>query len=205
MTATRLGLAAIALFAAACASAPAVPQGRDRDRAPERLPPRSDQERGKWGDRLLLTATAIPAAWLTRDLDGVASNGDATTSSGFALRAATGNTDQSIGVLWQSLYGDDDAIDAQAVGLDVDVRTPITDDTGRFWLRAGATLGGAWLDLPGGSSRTFAADAQLRFGLDFQPTHFFWVSPTIGGVVFGHPGETEAYGAIFGLDIGLVF
>lgn len=184
----------------ACTAPHAVVQ--DRSRPPQQAAP---EDHGTFGERILLEASAIPAAWLTRDLDGVRNNGDATTSSGFGLRLASGNRDQSIGVLWQSLYGDADGLDVDAIGLDVDVRTPIDDTRGRFYLRAGATLGGAWLDDRGGGDLEFQGAAQLRIGLDFQPTHFLQLSPSIGGVVFGHPGETEAYGAIFSLGCGLVF
>lgn len=162
-------------------------------------------DHGEFGDRILFEAQAIPGAWLTRDLDGVSSNGDSTTSAGFGLRAASGNRDQSIGVLWQSLHGDGDGLDVEALGLDLDVRTPLRDGKGLFWLRAGATLGGAWIDELAGNDREFQGAAQLRLGIDFQPTHWCFFGPSIGGIVLGHPGETEAYGALVTLGGALVF
>lgn len=196
----QLSLLPLAFALAACTASRAEVQ--DRSRPPQQASP---EDHGTFGERILLEASVIPGAWLVRDLDGVSSNGDSTTSSGFGLRIASGNRDQSIGVLWQSLSGDDDALDVQAVGLDVDVRTPITDTAGLFYLRAGATLGGAWLDAPGELGLDFQGQAQLRIGIDFEPMHFLRLSPSIGGVVFGHPGETEAYGAIFSLGCSLVF
>ena len=47
--------------------------------------------------------------------------------------------------------------------------------------------------------------AQLRLGLDFQPNERFLLSASFGGIAFGRPGETEAYGTFFQLGLGLVF
>src|SRR5687767_7504468 len=144
----RRAAVVVTLSAVACT----VPQEPPRS-APRREPRyepmvrAADAPAGTWGDRMLVEAAAIPAAWLTRDLDGVSSNPDAEDAAGYAVRVAVGNRDQSIGVLAQGFHGDDDGLDAGTVGLDTDVRTPLDrDGPGWFFLRAGAGVGGAFLD-----------------------------------------------------------
>jgi hypothetical protein len=162
-------------------------------------------EPGAWGERVMLEANAIPAAWLTRDLDGTAVEPDAEDAYGYGLRFGIGNRDQSIGVLAQGFHTDADVFDAATLGLDTDVRTRL-DKNGLEWffLRVGATLGGAWLD-PVDDKSDMQLAAQLRLGIDVQPTERFLLHVGFGGLVFGHPGETEVYGTFVTVGGGLVF
>lgn len=208
------GLAAIAaVLVALAAAACAVPQDPPRS-APRREPRYEpmvrpvDAPAGTWGDRVLVEAAAIPAAWLTRDLDGVSSNPDAEDAAGYAVRVAVGNSDQSVGLLAQGFHGDDDEVDGGldvgTLGLDTDVRTPLDrEGPGWFFLRAGGGIGGAFVDNDDDPGTQL--EAQLRLGLDFQPVPSFLLSASFGGIVIGHPGETEAYGTFVMLGGGLVF
>lgn len=194
------------LLASLAAAACAAPQSPPR--TPRSLPPTYDRHevgRGAWGDRVLVEAMAIPGAWLTRDLDGTRENGDAEDAAGQGLRLSIGNRDQSIGVLWQGLHTDDDTFDVHTLGLDVDVRMPLEDGTEWFFVRAGAGIGAAWLDALADDTLGSTAAAQLRLGLDFQPTPHFMLGASFGGIVFGHPGETDAFGTFVTLGAALVF
>jgi len=171
-----------------------------RYRPPEVRHPNDDH--GRFGDRFVIEANAIPGAWLNLDRDG----GDAIDTgdgSGYGVRMATGNIDQSIGLSWQGFSTD--RLDANVLGLDVDVRRPIGDGLDLLYVRAGAGIGGAWLDAIDDPALGSTAAAQLRLGLDFQPHERFLLSVSFGGIAFGRPGETEAYGTFFVLGGGLVF
>ena len=160
---------------------------------------------GTWGQRVLLEANAIPAAWLTRDLDGTSVEPEAEDAYGYGLRFGIGNADQSIGVLAQGFHTDAEVFDAATLGLDTDVRTPLDKEGPQwFFLRAGATLGSAWLD-PVDDDAGMQLAAQLRLGIDFQPAERFLLHVGFGGIVFGHPGETEVYGTFVTVGGGLVF
>ena len=72
-----------------------------------------------------------------------------------------------------------------------------------FWARAGGGFGSAWIDMPGRS--TSQLEAQLRIGLDFQPSPRVMIDVSFGGILLGHFGETEAYGTFASLGAALVF
>lgn len=167
-------------------------------------PPPAEGGGDEWGERLLLEAAVIPGAWLTRDLDG-ASNPDSEDATGFAARVATGNAEQSFGVLYQRFEADDGALDLDTLSLDFDVRTSLAEEgPSLFFLRAGASIGGAWLDLPVRDADT-ELNAQLRIGVDFQPTRWLQLGASFGGIVIGHPGGTQAYGTFLTAGFALVF
>lgn len=187
-------LTSVAAVAAACAA----PQGRNQL-------PRQEREHGRWGERVLVEAHALPGIWLTRDLDGVARNGDSEDAAGYAVRAAIGNRDQSIGLQYQGMHADGGDLDAHTLGLDVDVRTLLDDGTGLFFVRAGGGFGAAWLDADDDATLGSTAQAQLRLGLDLQATPMFAIGAAFGGIVFGHPGETDAYGTFVTLGATFVF
>ncbi len=191
---------------AACAAPQDPPRGAPR-RAPrfEPIVRPVDAPAGTWGERWLVEAHAIPAAWLTRDVDGTDTDPDAEDAAGWAVRAAAGNRDQSVGVLFQDFRGDAAALDVAAVSLDTDVRACIDrDGTGMFFARAAAGVGAAWLDVPaddpGGQLQ-----AQLRLGLEFQPSEHLILGASFGGLIVGHPGETEAYGTFVTVGGAVVF
>lgn len=187
----RLGLLA-AFAAASCAS---------------QLPSPRDAGGGQWGDRVLLEAGAIPAAWLQRDADGGAPDPAEQDGPGYAVRGAVGNADQSVGLLGQAFLtrGGGRSFDAHVLSLDCDVRTPLDRTSDRFFLRAGASLGIAWLDAEDDASLDSEAAAQLRLGIDFEPARAFQLGASLGGIVIGHPNETEAYGTFVTLHATLTF
>lgn len=204
LTVFPAALVALAVLLGAACTVPA-PTPRSPRATPQDRQWPGEPDHGEWGERLLVEAVAIPGAWLTRDLDGVADNPDAVDAAGYGVRAGIGNRDQSIGVLAQAFHGDADALDAATLCLDMDVRTALDRYGPRgFFARAGAGLGAGWLDVPGDDPGG-EATAQLRLGIDFQPTRLVLVSASFGGIVFGHPGETEAYGTFLTIGGGLTF
>jgi hypothetical protein len=192
----------IASLLALCAcTTPQEPPSAPRYRPPEVRPANDDH--GRFGQRFLIEANAIPGAWLSLDRDGGGDAVDTGDGSGYGVRMATGNSDQSIGLSWQGFTTD--RLCANVLGLDVDVRRPIGDGLDGFYVRAGAGFGGAWLDAIDDPALGSTGSAQLRLGLDFQPHERFLLSVAVGGIAFGRPGETEAYGTFFVLGGGLVF
>jgi hypothetical protein len=177
------------------------PPSAPRFRPPEVKPP--DDDHGNYGDRFVIEANAIPGAWLSLDRDDGGDAIDTGDGSGYGVRMAAGNVDQSIGLSWQGFATD--RLDANVLGLDVDVRRPIGDGLDLFYVRAGAGFGAAWLDAIDDPALGSTGSAQLRLGLDFQPNERFLLSVAFGGIAFGRPGETEAYGTFFVLGGGLVF
>lgn len=181
-----------ALAASACAS---------------QLPLPHDAGGGRWGDRVLLEAGAIPAAWLQRDADGGAPDPEEQDGPGYALRAAVGNEDQSVGLLGQAFLtrGGGREFDVHVLSLDCDVRTPLDRTSDRFFVRAGASFGVAWLDAADDAALGTEAAAQLRLGIDFEPVRTIQLGASLGGIVLGHPNETEAYGTFVTLHATLTF
>jgi hypothetical protein len=196
----RRSLLAGLLVLGACAT-PQDPLPPPRYRPPETRPPSEDH--GRYGQRFVVEANAIPGAWLSLDRDGGADAVDTGDGSGYGVRMAVGNLDQSIGLSWQGFATD--GLDANVLGIDVDVRRPIGDGLDLFYVRAGAGIGAAWLDALDDPALGNTGTAQLRLGLDFQPSQRFLLSASFGGIAFGRPGETEAYGTFFQLGLGLIF
>lgn len=187
----RFLLAVAGSTAAACTVAP----------PPKQI---ADEPRGSWGERVLVEANAIPAAWIQRDTDGGAPKPDREDAAGFGARFGIGNRSQSIGVMAQMFHGDE-SFDAAVVGFDSDVRARLDRDWPRWMLvRAGASVGGGYVDTATEDSAGQLM-AQLRFGVDFQPTERLLLQVGFGGIVFGHPGETEAYGTFVTVGGGLTF
>lgn len=192
----------LALLCASCASVPTVrmPQGPQDPMQPPGYGPRRNSGEGRWGERVVVEASAIPAAWLRLDSDdntpGAPDPGEA-DGFGFGGRVAVGNKDQSIGALYQGLElsGDFGDVTSHALFADFDVRVPLRDAGGVFSLLVGAGLGAARFDsgLAGAGPDTEGA-AQLRFVLECNALKNLSFDLGAGGVVYGHPGETEAYG-----------
>lgn len=161
---------------------------------------------GRWGERFPVEAQAIPAAWLQRDADGGAAKRERDEARGFGLRAAIGNQDQSVGLLAQTFLGHSGSdLEAGTLGLDFDVRKQLDRDWPDWlFVRGGAAVGLAWLDLGGGGASTEAA-GQLRLGIDFQVTRRLLLQCSFSGIVFGTPGETEVYGTFVTIGGGLTF
>jgi hypothetical protein len=197
LRATLLGLSA----AAACTVAP------PRDvlfaaTAPQE--PADTTGEGHWGERTIVEASVIPIAELTRDFDGLHDDARSEDATGWGVRAAVGDHERSAGVLFQSLRSDDGLLDADVVSFDFDVRTSLESEAPMLWLRAGAGVGFAWLDTRALES-TSELSTQLRVGLDFEPSPHFVIGASLGGILFGSPGDTEAYGTFFSAGVALVF
>jgi hypothetical protein len=173
--------------------------------APLALPVQIGSEpRGEWGERLLVEANAIPGAWIQRDTDGGAPKPERDEARGFGARMGIGNRTQSVGVMAQ-VYGGDDGFDAVVFGFDSDVRGRLDRDWPRWlFVRAGASLGGGLYEAGGGTSDTQLM-AQLRIGPEFQLTDRLALQASFGGIVFGHPGETEAYGTFVTIGGAVTF
>lgn len=169
-------------------------------------PPQIGSEpRGDWGERLLVEVDAIPGAWMQRDTDGGAPKPERQEASGVGARFAIGNRTQSVGVMAQVLGDAGDAFDAVVVGFDSDVRSRLDRDWPHWlFVRAGASLGGGRYDFGDGSSDTQLM-AQLRIGPEFQITDRWSLQASFGGIVLGHPGETEAYGTFVTIGGSLTF
>lgn len=184
-----LGCAATML--AACATGPHSPAGAGE---------------GRWGERWLVEAQGIPAAWLQRDADGGAPKPERDEARGYGLRAAIGNQDQSVALLAQAFHGHSGSdLEAGTLGLDFDVRRQLDRDWPDWlFVRGGAGVGLGWLDLNGGGAST-EATGQLRLGIDFQVTRTLLLQCSFSGIVFGTPGETELYGTFVTIGGGLTF
>lgn len=195
----RLPLA-VSLFAATASFAVAQdPPGYRTPRSFE--PPTAHAPSGPYGQRWLVELQGIPAAWLTLDADEDEVE-RSVTAYGQGLRLAVGNRDQSIGALYQG-FDSGDGFSLHALSFDVDVRRQIDDGTGLFFVKVGAGFGGAAID-DGGEQAT-ELTAQLRLGIDFQPTRSLLLGASLGAVGYGHPGETVAYGGLFAVTLGVVF
>lgn len=178
---------------------------------PQQYGTRYEAGGGRWGDRLLLEAAWLPAAWFQLDSDDplVPSNDlGSVDGDGYSARAAIGNRDQSIGVLYQGFQLSNDLtdVDVDSVYLDFDVRIPLEDGGGNFDLVVGAGVGTAMLDVSGGNGGTIREGAgQLRFLLSFHPTRTLSFEFGGGGLVYGHPGDTEAFGTFLQFGATLAF
>lgn len=184
-----------------------------QDPNPREQPPgfgrRQPAGQGKWGERIVIEGSVLPGVWLNVDTDDGSTPADTTTGVGASARAAIGNRDQSIGLLLQGVdFTDDDAFSdgsVEAAFVDFDVRVP-TQDASWLQIVAGVGFGAARFDsgLLGVDAETEGA-AQLRVGLECvtHPAVAFGVG--CGGVAYGHPGDTVAYGTFVQLGLTITF
>jgi hypothetical protein len=154
---------------------------------------------GEWGERGVFDLQVMPAAWF--DFEGEAPlqpglEAGSADGHGYGLRAAFGNRDQSVGVLYQAfdLDGDATAVELHSVYLDFDVRVYLQEVGGKLFVQSGAGLGAAWIDYDRQFSDVNEGIAQLRVSLGIEPSRHFSAGFGVGGVYFGHLGETEGYG-----------
>jgi hypothetical protein len=196
-------LCAASLLFAACANVPTLPMAQDPQDGmqPPGFTPRRRAGEGQWGERILVEGQYLPAAWLEFD-DDTSSAPSAVDGSadgdGYGGRFAIGNKDQSIGAMYQGfdLSGDIGTIRIDSLYVDFDVRVPLSEGGGNFSLLIGAGLGGARFDYDNGAGGVDnEGAAQLRAVLNFNPSRAFSFDVGFGGVIYGHPGETEAYGS----------
>jgi hypothetical protein len=165
---------------------------------------------GEWGERGVIDLQVMPIGWFefkgeSRQQPGL----EAGTANGYGygVRAAFGNRDQSVGVLYQGFDLDGDRTDVafHAVCLDFDVRAYLQERGARFFVQTGGGLGAVWIDYDPQFDDVSDGIAQLRLSLGIEPSPSFSASLGLGGVWFGHPGETEGYGTFLLLSASLNF
>ncbi len=194
------GASAFVLLAAGCTSVATLSTPQDpvsrMDQSAYGMRPRAGQ--GHWGERLLAEAAVVPAAWMRIDVDDASAGSQVADGSGFGGRLAVGNRDQSIGLLYQGIDFSGDLGDGSvhAALADFDVRVPVQEGGGWLTLVVGGGFGLARFDsgLLGADAVTEGA-AQLRILFEFTPLRGLALGLGGGGMVYGHPGETEAYGS----------
>jgi hypothetical protein len=165
---------------------------------------------GEWGERVVVDVQFVPSAWFDFDGESPQQPGFEVGSAdghGYGLRAAFGNRDQSVGVLYQGfdLDGDQASVELHSVYLDFDVRVYLQELDGKLFVQAGAGVGFASLDYDRQFADADEASAQLRVSLGIEPTRTFSAALGFGGAVFGHLGDTEGYGTFLLLDAAVSF
>jgi len=203
----------LAMLSASCASVPSVrmPQGPQDPMQPPGYGPRRNAGEGRWGERFVVDGAAIPAAWLRFDTDDEspgAPDPEEMDGFGYSGRVAVGNKDQSIGVLYQGYEFSGDLADVSVHSLfaDFDVRVPLEDGGGLFSFLVGAGFGFARFETGTVASQPDnEGAAQLRFVLEYNAAKSLTFDLGGGGVVYGHPGETEAYGTFVLLGMTATF
>jgi hypothetical protein len=175
--------------------------------------PRSEREPVKpFGiDQVHLDAFWIPALWIRVDEkeSGPTSTerADLDTGTGFGVRAGVGTDQQSIGLMYVASYHDEDTTDSnastQALYLDFEYRAPIAVRSVMF--EVGGGFGAAWLEF----GRLFDNDVEGAFTLHgmlrFNITDNIALTTGMGGFLFGHFGDTVAYGTWLMAGAGLSF
>lgn len=192
-----------------------VEQGRDS------IPPPADTrmsyERGpseafNWG-HFSLDAAWIPAMWVTADVDadGVSgTRGDLDTGEGISLRAGFGSTQQNIGVLYMGTWHDEQTTgrgaSTQQLLIDFLYRAPIPEMNGLVWFEVDGGLGGVELqwDSPALGDEV-TGSALLHGDLEFRLGKAMWIGLGGGGFVWGHFGDTIAYGTWVDLGVKFIF
>lgn len=165
---------------------------------------------GEWGERNVFELQLMPAAWFELESESTVQGGPTPGSAdgwGYGVRAAFGNRDQSIGVLYQGFDLDADfaSVELHSVYVDFDVRLPLQEGGGKFALQAAGGLGAMWLDYGQRYDDSNEGAAQLRVAFVFEPYPSFSTSLGVGGVWIGHPGNTEGYGTFLLLGAALTF
>lgn len=198
MSTLRLTLLSLVWLAAGCATSARVAEGVDAGQ-------------GEWGERFILDAAFFPVVWLQPDQDdpltpNVKANDLAGPGAG--LRAAIGNKDQSIGMLYMGSSPEDDAeqgADLNMLFFDFDVTMPI-EGIPSLGLRAAAGVGAAWLEFDAVRfDDVTTGAANLRVDFEFRPSSTLGMLLGFGGFYLGYPGETEGYGTFVELGGRLTF
>jgi hypothetical protein len=193
----------------ACASAPQNPQGP----VPDPFPDRYQAGQGTWGDRWVVDALALPAVWLKPDQDNRLSPGqeaDEAVGAGYAVRGGVGNRDQSVGIMYMGAFTEEESTDTDLglhiIFLDFDVTMPIDSGGGHFFAHAGAGVGLAMMEFDGlAFEDTTTGAMNLRLDFEFRPTPKFALLFGLGGLLIGHPGDTEAFGTFVELGGRVTF
>jgi hypothetical protein len=205
-----------ATLVAAAPSPPAVPFAAEPQQGdPDRYYPESSRRESEapFGlDHVRLDAFFVPAFWITADEDKSTPTGtdraDLDTGAGFGLRAGVGSEHQSIGLMYVASFHEEETSDSdastQALYLDFAYHNEVGGVRGATF-EVGAGLGVARLEF----DREFDTDTEGAFNLHgmlkFAVTDNFGVGAGLGGFLFGHFGDTVAYGTWIMVGASLVF
>jgi hypothetical protein len=157
---------------------------------------------GTFGERFTAEVFWLPAVWLEVDeKNRLAPNAaaDVAIGSGVGMRAAIGNKDQSIGLLYMGTFHDENTTGANvrtdSIYLDFDVAMPAVPDTNAVLVRAGAGVGVAFVEFNQSFDDASTLAFNLRLGLDYQPSPRVSLGVGLGGFIWGNPGDTVAFGS----------
>ena len=185
---------------------------RDPRDAPPSFQEAKHSEHGTFGERFTAEVFWLPAVWLEVDeKNRLAPNADADVAigSGVGMRAAVGNKDQSIGLLYMGTFHDENTTGASvrtdSIYLDFDVAMPAVPDTTAVLVRAGAGVGVAFISFDRGFDDASTLAFNLRLGLDYQPSPRVSFGVGLGGFLWGNPGDTVAFGSFVLVGGALTF
>ncbi|MCC6673094.1 MAG: hypothetical protein IT458_18660 [Planctomycetes bacterium] len=165
-------------------------------------PGRTEPGGGAWGERVQIDVAWLPAVWIQVDDDDSgtpAAEPETSSGMGYAVRAAVGNADQSAGILYMGSSHDEENaggdLRTHAIYLDFDVSQPIRSGPSNFLVHAGGGVGVALADF----SRTYddvtSLAFNLRISLEYQANRNLSFDFGLGGFLWGHPGDTQAFGS----------
>jgi hypothetical protein len=175
--------------------------------------PERDSEGRFAFERLTIDAEWIPAMWVTLDVEqngNTATRGDLDNGSGVLLRAGMGTTSQNIGVLYMGTWHDEKTTgrgaSTQSLLLDFLYRAPIPETGGAVWFEADAGVGGTEIQFDSDQlDDQLTGSALLHGDLEFRVTRAFTIAAGLGVFIWGHPGDTAAYGSYLTLGAKLIF
>jgi len=193
----------------------AAQQGRDA--IPPPMDTRMSYERGpseafNWR-HFTVDAAWIPAMWVTADVDQdgtLGTRGDLDTGTGMSLRAGFGSNQQNIGVLYMGTWHDEQttgrSASTQQLLIDFLYRAPIPEMNGLVWFEVDGGLGAVDLrfDSPALDDEV-TGSALLHGDLEFRLGKALWIGLGGGAFVWGHFGDTLAYGTYVDLGVKLIF
>jgi hypothetical protein len=208
MDATRKA-SPLLLLLAACA-VPREPGGAPPSSAMPSFQEPRPSEHGTFGERFTAEVFWLPAVWLEVDQKNqLSTKPDVAVGSGVGMRAAVGNKDQSIGLLYMGSFHDENTTNASvrtdSVYLDFDVAMPAVPDTNTVLVRAGAGVGVAFIGFERGFDDASTLAFNLRLALDYRPSPRVAFGVGLGGFYWGTPGDTVAFGTFVLLGGTLTF
>jgi hypothetical protein len=155
----------------------------------------------------------IPAFWITPDVESDAAPGvdaDLEAGTGGAARIGMGTREQDIGLLYTTTWHDERASDTRArthaLYVDFVYRTFVPDSGNAIGVAVAAGLGGARLDFDDNAfESSVEGAAQIRGEAEFHVADPLVVSAGLGLFLWGHPGDTVAYGSWLTVGIKVIF
>lgn len=165
---------------------------------------------GRWGERTLIDVSVLAGFWAKIDENDQTSPGSTADSAegyGVAARIGVGNRDQSVGLLYHGGFlevsGTNVEVNVHALYADFDITVPLAGAGNRFYFTAGGGLGVAIVEFDSRYDDAVSGAGCLHLGLEFEISKSIGVDFEFGGFLWGHPGDTEAFGSF--LDLGLRF